>query len=281
MHVVDTHAHVWSTAAPWMRWLADYEFFRPLLRDFPLPELLRQLDENAVDRVVLVQAGTDPAETREYLAFAEQEQRVAGVVGWVSLASAEVTRRDLDSLGPLDRLVGIRHNDDWQPDGHVLIDGGAVESARVLAEHGLVLDIHMTDWRQLPPVETFVAAVPELTVVVNHLGKPNLLDAGSFPTWAAGMARLAALPSVVVKYSGWSTRLGHADPARLRPYARHLLETFGAERLLFGSNWPVCRMSATYGEVLAASLAVLDDLDEAARGRILGGNAERVYRLPT
>ena len=279
MRVIDTHAHVWSLDSPWMFWLPKEPFFVPkILHDYPFGQLISEMDASGVESVVLMQAGCDVAETRWFLELAASD-RVCGVVGWGTLTDPRETARQLDSLDANPKLVGIRHNSGWVPDGEVLLEGRADESARALAERGLVLDVHMPDYRTLGPVFDFIARVPELTVMVNHLGKPDLTDPDSFAVWATGTARLATLPNAVIKYSGWSTRIEFPDPKRLQPYAEHLLEHFGDERLVFASNWPVALMSGSYHDVLQASIAALPGLDPVAAERIFAGNAERVYGL--
>jgi L-fuconolactonase len=279
MRVIDTHAHVWSLGSPWMFWLPQEPFFVPgLLHDYSFEQLIGELDANRVESVVLMQAGCDVAETTWFLELATSD-RVSGVVGWVTLSDPDETRRQLDSFGDNPKLVGIRHNSGWVPDGEVLLEGRADDSARVLAERGLVFDVHMPNYRTLGAVYDFIARIPELTVMVNHLGKPDLTDPDSFAVWAAGTARIATLPNAVIKYSGWSTRIEFPDPKRLQPYAEHLLEHFGDERLVFASNWPVALMSGSYDEVLQASIAALPGLEPSAAERIFAGNAERVYGL--
>lgn len=278
--VLDTHAHVWRASAPWMRWLAD----RPatwdvVRRDFTWEQLRGVLDAAGVAELILVQAGTDPQETRELLALAAVEPSVRGVVGWASLRSPQATEDDLALLaGPgAEKLVGIRNNHGWAPDGDVLATPAALGSCRLLGQRGLPLDLHVRDFTELPLVLALVEAVPEGRYVIDHLGKPALDEPGAFAPWAASMAALAGHPQVYVKHSGWATFVHRTVAADVRPYVEHVLERFGARRVMYGGNWPVALVAGGYAETYRATLDAITGLAVGDLQEILAGTAERCY----
>lgn len=288
MPVIDTHAHVWDMERPWMRWLGQDPFFASVARTVTPAELIGELDGAEVSQVVLVQAATVVEETVELLAVAAAQPRVLGVVGWIDLGSAATSERDLARLRAADggdRLVGIRHFGSGRPGEDVLIDGSLVPAARVLAEHGLALDVHMPDASTLGAVAELAETVPELRIVLNHLGRPDIDRTLDHHGWAGGIVRLGRSPNVHVKYSGWSTRLLRPEADAVRPFVGHVLQNVGDDRVLFGGNWPVSLVSGGYGETLTASRSAVDHLDDRARERVFAGNALRVYgsagRRPT
>jgi L-fuconolactonase len=278
--VIDTHAHVWKFASPWMDWLQDRpDNWNVVRRDFPWSELRSQLDGSGARDVILVQASPSCAETREYLALAAEEPRILGVVGWVSLASLEATRADLETLeGPnAAKLVGIRNNHGWAPDGEVLATLQVLDSCRLLAERGLTLDLHFRDQRELPIAVAIADAVPELTLIIDHLGKPLLRDRALFADWKRDIAELADRPNVFLKYSGWATFLGGARADDVRELAAHAIDTFGAGRMMFGSNWPVALVADSYAATYRATMEALPALSNDEWRMLLRGTAQRCY----
>lgn len=281
MPTIDTHAHLWDINRPWMAWLRDEPFFARIARTFTPTDLADPLDRTGVTGVVLVQAAQDVAESVELLSLASATPWVLGVVAWTRLDSTAATCRDLATLsacGGAAALVGIRHYGTGTDDDP-LMDGRITGPAEVLADRGLALDVHFPDPGGLPAVAALARRVPGLRIVVNHLGKPDPGRPMDHGGWAAGIASLAELPDVHVKFSGWATRLPRPDPAAVRPFVRHVLAHLGDERVQFASNWPVALMSGSYEETLAASHAAVDELDPAARERVFAGNAAQAYQL--
>ncbi|WP_300019730.1 amidohydrolase family protein [Pseudonocardia sp.] len=283
MPTIDTHAHIWDMDRPWMGWLRQDPFFASVARTVTPADLVGALGGSGVAGVVLVQAATVVEETVELLAVAAALPQVLGVVGWVDLDSAAATRRDLERLRTTpggDRLVGVRHFGTGRRGQDALVDGRLAPAARVLAEHGLTLDVHMPDASTLGAVAELAEQVPGLRIVLNHLGRPDLRRGLDHLDWAGGIARLGGCPDLHVKYSGWSTRLRGPDPDAVRPFVGHVLEHVGHERVLFAGNWPVALVSGSYAETLVASRLAVDHLDGPALGRVFAGNALRVYRPP-
>lgn len=280
--IVDTHVHVWRFDAPWMAWLNDRpDSWDVVRRDIPWSELRGELDRANVRNLILVQASPDCEESRTYLQLAAEQPAILGVVGWVSLRSLAATQGGLALLeGPgFDKLVGVRNNHGWEPDGEVLATPAVLDSCRLLAERGLTLDLHFRDQRELALALALADAVPGLTLIIDHLGKPLIREPALFGDWKQAMGELAGRPNVFLKYSGWATFLGNARAEDVRDHAAHALETFGAERMMFGSNWPVALVADSYEATYRATLAALPELDDAAWRSLLRETALRCYRL--
>lgn len=282
--ILDTHLHVWEAGAPWMSWLDDRPtWWQPVRRDFTFPQLRNELDAADVAELILVQAGSDLRETSQLLSLAAVEPSVRGVIGWATLSSPADTTRALDALatGPgAELLVGIRNNHHWQPDGDILADPKVVGSCRVVAEQGLTLDLHVADDTELPLAVQLAERVPELTVVVDHLGKPRLDNPDAFSGWAASMRRLASLPNVYVKYSGWATFMRRTLAADVRPYINLVLDEFGSNRVMYGGNWPVALVAGSYIDTLRATLDAVAGRTSDELADILHRTAKVCYLAP-
>ncbi len=277
---VDAHQHFWDPARADYPWMTDA--LAPIRRAFGPRDLRPLLAADAIDRTILVQTRGSLDETREFLAIAAATDFVAGVVGWVDLSSAGVAD-DLAALRarPDGRwLVGIRHQVHDEPDADWLARPDVRRGIAAVGEAGLVYDL-LTRPRELPACLAVARAFPDLHFVVDHIAKP-LIASGAIDDWAAGMAPLAALPNVACKLSGMVTEADwhRWQPADLAPYVARVLDWFGEDRVMFGSDWPVCLLAADYARVKAALEDCLDDLGAAARAGLFGGNATRIYRLP-
>ena len=274
---IDAHQHFWRLAR------GDYGWLTPELaaihRDFLPGDLAPHLDACGIDRTVLVQAAETVDETRWLLGLADAEPRVAGVVGWVDLAAADA-RATVDELAAHPRLVGLRPmlqdigETDWVL-GEAVLDALGHVAAKGLAFDALIQPRH------LATIDELARRVPSLRIVVDHVAKPRIVP-GHPPDaeWLAGMDRLAAHPQVHCKLSGMANECGAGWTAEdLAPYAAAVLERFGAERLLWGSDWPVLELVGTYEDWHEAALGFACGLDEAGRAALFGGNAVRFYRL--
>ncbi|TXS71613.1 amidohydrolase [Streptomyces sp. sk2.1] len=278
--IVDAHHHVWDLSVRDQDWITGDEL-APLRRDFTLADLEPEARAAGVRATVLVQTITVPEETPEFLALAHGSDLVAGVVGWCDLTAPDVT----DTLAALrelpggDRLVGIRHQVQDEPDPDWLLRPDVRRGLRAVADAGLVHDL-VVRAHQLPATVRAAALLPELTFVLDHAGKPPVAT-GELRPWADDLRALAARPNTVCKLSGLVTE---ADVRSwtvrdLRPYADTVLDAFGPDRLMFGSDWPVCRLAATYQEVVDTARTLIGDLGEDERTRVLATTAERVYGL--
>ncbi|TDO48707.1 L-fuconolactonase [Kribbella sp. VKM Ac-2527] len=277
--IVDSHVHLWRLADRPQPWINPETMVR-INRDFTVEDLRSTIDGLPVERVVLVQVLNQEDETEDYLKIAASTPLVAGVVGWVDLASSDLASR-LDSLGG--DLLGIRHQAQAEPDPVAWISRPEVTRGfRVLGGRGLVAELMMAA-HQLDATEQVVVRCPDTQFVLNHAGKPPLVqgwESEACRRWAASITRLAGLGNVVCKLSGLTTmaRLDSWVPGDLTPAVDHLLETFGPSRLLFGSDWPNSLRAADYPRTLDAVLTNLRQLSDQERHAILLANAERVYR---
>jgi L-fuconolactonase len=280
--VIDTHLHVWDANAPWMSWLDDRpDSWQPVRRDFGWPELRAVLDRAGVAELILVQAGMTPLETNRLLRLAAEQPTVLGVVGWATLTSPEAAQRDLDSFqGPgADKLVGIRNNHGWEPDGGVLATPAALDACRVLINRGLPLDLHFADDTELPLAVRLAEQLPELTCVIDHLGKPRLGHPAAFASWSASMKRLSALPNVYVKYSGWATFVHRTLASDVRPYIDVVLDYFGSGRVMYGGNWPVALVSGGYQQTYQATFDAIADRPAAELADVRHRTATACYLM--
>ena len=274
--VIDTHVHLWRYASPWMAWLVD----RPpgwdvVRRDFTWTDLQHELDEAQVSDVILMQACTTPAETRMLLEVADAQPRVQGVVGWVTLQSASATKEQLDSFSG--KLVGVRNNHLWAPDGDIIARDQCLDSVRLVEERGLCLDLHFPDYTTLPLALRLAERFPRLRIVIDHLGKPDLLREDAFEPWVETMRLLSQLPNLAIKYSGWATFTGRTYASDVQRYIERTIELFGSERVMFASNWPVALVAGTYGKTFEASLQALAYLGDSDLDNIMYQTALRWY----
>lgn len=274
---IDAHHHLWDLSVRPQPWTDELPALR---RSFGLDDLRPHLARHAIDGTILVQTVTEPAESPELLLLADGSPEVLGVVGWVDLTGPDVAARlaELQALPGGDRLVGIRHQVQLEPDPDWLLRPDVLDGLRQVAGAGLVYEILVTR-HQLNAAVAVVPRLPELRFVLDHAGKPGIAD-GELDPWRRQLADLSAFPNAAVKLSGLVTE---AKPDwtvdNLRPYADHLLANFGPERVMAGSDWPVCLLHAGYDEVVTATDRLLAGLAEGERAEVLGGTAERWYGL--
>lgn len=271
MFRVDAHHHLWDLAVrdqPWINGPA----LAPLRRSFGVDDLYAAAQ--GIDATVVVQTVCVPEETPDLLALAAEHQLIAGVVGWVDLTAPDVA----DALAGLERewLVGIRHQVQGERDPRWLCRDDVRAGLRAVADAGLVYDL-LTLPPQLPAAIETVRALDDLVFVVDHLSKPPIAS-GELEPWATHMRTLAAHENVVCKLSGLVTEAAWETWTvdDLRPYAETVLEAFGPERVMFGSDWPVCTLAASYQEVVAAAEALVGPSE---REQIFGETARRTYTL--
>lgn len=279
MTIVDAHHHLWDTGRrpyPWM----DGDWADPLRGRFGLAELTGVTAPHAVSATVVVQALSDQDETRELLALATGGPPIAGVVGWVDLADPDVAARiaDLRAAPGGDRLAGLRHQAQDEADPLWLLRTDVARGLRAAAEADLVFDL-LVKAREIPAALEVSRRLPELAFVLDHLGKPAI--GGPAEPWVSHLAALAERPNVTAKLSGLVTEADWRTwtPGQLRPYVQHAVQVFGPDRLMWGSDWPVCTLAATYDRVLETTESALGELSAGERSTIFGGTARRVYRL--
>ncbi|MFI8455425.1 amidohydrolase family protein [Kitasatospora sp. NPDC085464] len=277
---VDAHHHLWELGRRPHSWLDEPEL-AAVRRDFGPADLAPRAREAGIDRTVLVQVLPDAAETEEFLALAAAEPLIAGVVGWADLTAPGIA----DTLAELrrrpggDRLVGIRHLVQGERDPAWLARPDVRRGLRAVGDAGLCYDLLVRP-RQLPAAIDAVRALPGQPFVLDHLAKPPIARGEPEP-WAGRVRELAREPNVFCKLSGMVTE---AAPdgwtvAGLRPYAETVLDAFGPERVMFGSDWPVCLVAASYGQVVSAAEELTDGLEPHERAQVFGGTATRIYGL--
>ncbi|MGW7689594.1 amidohydrolase family protein [Streptomyces asiaticus] len=279
---IDAHHHLWDLTRreqPWM----DGAWAEPIRRTFTPDDLAPHLDAHGIDATVVVQSSSSVEETRELLALAGGSDRIAGVVGWADLTDPGVGEVLAElAAGPGgDRLVGLRHQVQDEPDPRWLDREDARRGLAAVADAGLVYDLLVTP-RELPAAIDAVRELPQLRFVLDHAAKPPVAS-GERDPWAGQLAALAALPNVDCKLSGLVTEADWDGwkPEQVLPYAWHVLDAFGPGRVLFGSDWPVCVLAATYDEVVALADRATLRLGEDERAAVFGGNAARAYGLGT
>jgi len=278
--IVDAHHHLWDPAAASYPWMAG-EAMRPIRRPFTVGDLEEVAGANDIHRTVLVQARPDLDESIDLLALAGRHDIVAGVVGWVDLtapdAAGQIER--LRSSPGGDRLVGVRPMAQFEADDRWLLRADVARGLDAVTRAGITFDLLVTA-RELPAAVEVVRANPATTFVLDHIAKPPIAT-GDLARWAAELTPLGELENVSCKVSGLVTEAawGSWSADDLRSPVRTALDVFGEDRLIFGSDWPVCLLAASYGQVLAAARACLSGLTASARDGVFGANARRAYRL--
>ncbi len=273
--IVDAHHHLWDPSRRRYPFL-EGDAVAALRRPFTVDDLW-EVTDGRVARTVLVQTVGAEDETVEFLATAGgSDGLIRGVVGWVDLTAPDVADRIARlRAGPGgDRLVGIRHQVQDEAERDWLLRPEVVRGIRAVAAAGLAYDL-LVLVPQLDSAIEVARRVPEARFVLDHLAKPGIA-AGDWEPWATGLAGLAALPNVTAKVSGLVTeaKWDDWDADRLRPYVRHAVEVFGPDRLMFGSDWPVCTLAADYGQVYELTAAFFDESSP-----VWGDTATRVYGL--
>lgn len=276
MTVIDTHLHVWDLDGGGYRWLGPQH--GPLHRTFTIEEAGRELAAAGVDQAVLVQADDTEADTEAMLAAAEVAPFVAGVVGWVRLEDAATAARQLEEYG--ERLAGVRQLIHDDPRDDLLELPEVRRSLALLAEHGLPFDVPDAWPRHLHRLPALADALPDLTLVVDHLGKPPR-GTDELGAWAATLGEVARRPNVVAKLSGLQRPGQPFTVDALRPVWEVALETFGPGRLMYGGDWPMTVPDGGYVAHWRVVRALVGELAQAEQVHLLSGTAASVYRLRT
>jgi L-fuconolactonase len=274
---IDAHHHVWDLSVRDQPWTADLAILR---RSFTIDELRPSLRRHGINATVVVQTVCVADETPELLALAAHDPSIAGVVGWVDLSAPDVA----DALASLkespggELLVGIRHQVQEEADPRYLARPDVRRGLQAVAGAGLAYDLLVRP-HQLDAAVGAVRALPELQFVLDHAGKPEVADPPTHE-WLAAMAALGESHNVTVKISGmtseaprdWTTQM-------LQPFADALLTSFGPERLMFGSDWPVCLLGGGYDAAFTVTETMTAQLSGPERDLLFGGVAADVYRL--
>ncbi len=278
--IVDAHHHFWNPARRDYPWMGDE--VAAIGRPFGPDDLRPLLTANGVDKTVLVQTVSSLEETREFLATAATADFVAGVVGWVDLTDPSVS----DTIAGLKRgpegrfLVGLRHQVHDESDAQWLLRPDVVRGVQAIGEAGLVYDL-LVRTRELPAALRLVRQMPDVRFVIDHMAKPRIIAGPRDIEWERAMSPFSDCVNVSCKLSGLVTeaRWDGWTPEDLAPYVARALEWFGVQRCMFGSDWPVCLLAASYEQVVQSLQFAISGLGPAERDAVLGGNAIRIYGL--
>ena len=277
---IDSHHHLWDPTRASYPWLTDD--LAVINRAFTAHDLRAVTEVNGIDATVLVQTSSSVDETIEFL---QTEAPVAGVIGWVDLTAPDVTDVIAQLMhGPNGRrLVGIRHQAHDEADADWLDRVDVRRGIEAVAAAGLVFDL-LVRTRELPAATRLVAALPQCQFVLDHLAKPPLTeaaDSSAMAVWSAALRSLAKHSNVAAKVSGLATEadLHTWTPDVLRPATDVALEAFGPDRLMFGSDWPVSLLAASYSTVVETFDNMFSHLSPTELAAMQGTNAQRVYKL--
>ena len=271
--IVDAHHHLWDPAHRSYPWMGDE--LAPIRRRFGPEDLAPLLAENGVESTILVQTVSSVEETREFLETADSTDFIAGVVGWVDLTSSSV-EETLTSLAS-DLLVGIRHQVHDESDQRWLLRDDVQHGIAAVGEAGLVYDL-LVRRRELPAALETVRRHRDMSFVIDHAAKPHIGHGGWDGGWEEALSPFSDQSNVTCKLSGLVTEADWASwtPELLEPYVRRVVGWFGRDRCMFGSDWPVCLLAASYAQVKTAMQQIVGH-DDA----IFGETARRVYGLKT
>ena len=276
---IDAHHHLWRLGGDLdYSWL-DQPGLEPIRRDFTPDDLSPLLQVEGIGRSIFVQTLGDLDETRWALEQADRYPWLAGVVGWVDLRSLDCERQ-VEEFRQHPRFVGVRHVVHDEPDVDFLIRPETIRGLRVLQSFGIPYDL-LLRVEHLPHVPTLARALPDLPMVIDHLAKP-LIKSGRVDGWREAFQTASQFPNVYCKLSGLVTEADHASwrSEQIQPYVAIALDCFGPDRLMFGSDWPVCELAATYAQVHQVARDSLPGLSESEIAAIFGATATRFYHLP-
>ena len=273
---IDAHQHFWKYSAARDTWITNE--MSTLKRDFLPEEFERECEANGIDASVAVQADQSEDETQFLLGLAKNNKRIAGVVGWLDLRSPRLPER-LEFFSHFEKLRGVRHIAQAEPDDRFLVRKDFMNGIAQLRAFGFTYDILIYP-RQLPAALELAGKFPEQPFVIDHLAKPEI-KTREIKLWSEYMRRIAENHNVFCKVSGMVTEADwrHWKAADFTPYLDVVFESFGPDRLVFGSDWPVCLLAASYRQVKGIIEHYLQNSSAQDRERIFGGNAVRFYGL--
>ncbi len=274
---VDTHQHFWNLSEVAYPWLIPA--YGPIYGTFEPKQLAPQVKAAGIDKTVVVQSANSYEDTASMLVHADYNDWIGAVVGWVDLLNPDATNERLEQYKQHPKFRGMRHliheekNPDW------VIQDVVIESLKVLASHDMIFEVVAVFPNHLKHVPTISAKVPNLKMAIDHLAKPPIKDKGMSP-WSDQMKAAAENPNVYAKVSGLNTAAA-ADwsGSDLKPYIDFAVEAFGTNRLMFGSDWPVCILAGDYNQVWTETNKAIADYSQADKDALLGGTAAQFYKL--
>ena len=278
--VVDSHHHFWDPTSRDYYWMMADEL-GPIRKPFGPKDLQPLLLKNQVDRTVLVQTIPSVEETKEFLAIAAENDFVAGVVGWVDLTDPGIDKvlAELREGEYGEYLVGIRHQVHDEEDPEWIARKDVIRGIKAVGDADLAYDL-LTKQRELPACLHAVDAHPDMRFVVDHIAKPLIAD-GEMQPWAARLEELAKRPNVFCKLSGIATEADwdHWTLDDLIPYVDRVIEWFGEDRVMYGSDWPVCLLASDYTTVKKTMEKIIGKTQNEMHAKVFGDNATNFYQL--
>lgn len=274
---IDAHQHFWKINR------GDYGWITPditkLYRDFLPADLTPHLQKHQISQTILVQAAPTIAETEFLLNLSYESESIAGVVGWIDLEHSDY-RTQFKQFQKHPKFLGFRLMIQDMPDENVILTDRYMEALRYFAEKDVPIDLLVTH-QQLPAVIQLLERVPNLRGVIDHIGKPAIAKRLLEP-WKSEMSRIAKHKNIYCKLSGMVTEANHHqwEVGEFTPYIHHVLDEFGKDRVMFGSDWPVCLLAGSYDDVIhIVDQALPNNLTEVDRNKLFGENAKRFYKI--
>ena len=273
--VVDSHHHLWEIDKFNYSWMPEGS---PLSVDYSPEDLAPLITEAGIDYTVVVQAVSSPDEAYWLLDLAERNDFIAGIIGWVDLTDPKVGYI-LDKLQESQYFKGVRHIWENEPDAAWIVNSGAVNGLQELVRRNLTFDF-LAKPPNLPFIPEIMDKVPDLRAVVDHIAKPKIADHLVEP-WLSDLRKVASINGIHCKISGMITEADHHNWTAndLRPYVHHVLGLFGTDRIMFGTDWPVCTLAGDYVTVVDTTKSILESLTLEATNDVFGGTANRFYNL--
>lgn len=274
---IDAHQHYWSIERDDYGWLTPAN--TTLYRDYLPVDLEAHLAKHEMNGSIVVQAAQSIAETDYMLGLASEHSSILGVVGWLDLHAPDYIQQ-LERFRAHPKFVGIRIMIQEMKDSDEVLESSMLQAITDLADSGVPVDLLCTS-NQLHSVVELLKRVPHLHAVIDHIAKPQIATQ-SFEPWRSQMAEIAANPGVYCKLSGMVTEADHQhwSTEQITPYIQHAIELFGYDRIMFGSDWPVCLLAASYDEVVGVLEQAIDSqLTSEDREKLFGRNAAAFYRL--
>lgn len=274
--IIDSHQHFWNYEPEKHLWIGDE--MSVIRRDFLSDDLQKVFAENGVDACVAVQADQTTEETNFLISIAENNNFIKGVVGWVNLRSESI-EEDLLKYKKYDVVKGFRHVVQGEQDHNFMLRPEFLRGIELLGKYDLCYDILIFP-HQLGAALELVKKFPNQKFVIDHIAKPYIKD-GFFEGWAVMMREIAKHQNVYCKISGMITEAGYKTwtTEQVHPYMKLVLESFGAGRVMYGSDWPVCLVAGNYSMVKALVTDFISDLSQEQQNAIMGGNAAKFYNL--
>lgn len=274
---IDSHQHYWKIDRGDYGWISPED--KTLHRDYLPNDLLPHLKKHDIDQTILVQAASTIEETEFLLELSDNDSTIAGVVGWLDLDDPNYVEQ-YQEFNKHPKFLGFRLNIQDMKDETATLKDHYIEALRYFAEQDVPVDLLFVH-HQFPTLLQLLRKVPNLRGVVDHLGKPDIAGQ-KFEPWNEHIEEIASYDKIYCKLSGMVTEANHDDWKKedFVQYVEHILETFGKDRVMFGSDWPVCLLAGSYDEVVEVlQHALPDKMSESDTDKLFGANAHKFYKL--